>query len=227
VPLPQDPPPPLTYYVYLDKFHIYHTRALHNDTDWVAMTAQAYPSGQPTSRDFSAGDVNDGDHSVGLVLGPYDLAQDASAALAFNYSVVNRGRTSAGDVFTTLNQTQVAALGAAIGVWAGGAGGAAVGAAAGYLAGLLAGIFWGGCDGVVAADSVGPFNGALLATMTASGPYSETRPYAGTDSLPGCRGNSSYTVTWHISHDKPAGGGTSGGGGGGGGIGGGDPIHPQ
>jgi hypothetical protein len=109
--------------------------------------------------------VNDGDHSVGLVLGPYYLAPYDSATLTFSYLIMNLG--------------------------------------------------FGVCDGPVAVDSVA-LGGAVLANLTASGSYAETRNYPGIASPLGCGANSNYNVTWHITHDKPTG---SAGGGGAGGVG--------
>jgi hypothetical protein len=195
---------PVPYYVHLDSFHISHTRARHNDTDGVDLTAQAYPSGQATSAHWGPHDVNNGDHSVDLVLGPFN--PDPDDLLTFNYSILNNGHGSWNDVFNAQGQAGVAAAGAAIGTYIGAPGGpvgAAAGAAIGSLLGTLTGLVFVSCDGVVAADSVGPFTGTQLANLTASGSYSETRHYPGTDSPWGCGSNSSYDVTWHISRNNP------------------------
>jgi len=215
--------PSIPYYVYLDSFHITNTRALDNDTDLVDLTAMQPPA-QAQSVTWGPQDVGDGDHAVGLALGPYAMASNSSSLLTFNYSIVNNGYGSTQSMLTQMTSKGAAATVAAVGGVIGGPVGAVVGAGADYLAGLFAGVIFPNCDGVVATDVVGPLTGAQLASLTAAGDYRVTRHYAGTDSPVGCGSNSSYDVSWRISQTPPpppSTGGVGGAGGQGSGLGGG------
>ncbi|MBV9577950.1 MAG: hypothetical protein JO057_05095 [Chloroflexi bacterium] len=192
----------IPYYIYLDSFHISNTRSRFDDTDLVDLTAMQPPA-QAQSVNWGPQDVDNGDHAVGSALGPYSMTSDSSSLLTFNYSIVNSAST-ADSVFEQMASKGGDAAAAAIaGYIVGGPVGGIVGAGAGYLVGLLSGIIFPNCDGVVAADSVGPLTGAQLASLTASGDYRETRHYAGTNSSTGCGGNSSYDVSWRISLTPP------------------------
>ncbi|HLZ26483.1 MAG TPA: hypothetical protein VKV73_04105 [Chloroflexota bacterium] len=216
----------IPYYVYLDSFHITNTRALENDTDLVDLTAMQPPA-QAQSVTWGPQDVGDGDHAVGIALGPYAMASNSSSLLTFNYSIVNNGFGNTQSLLNQMTSKGVAATAAAVGGVIGGPVGAVVGAGADYLAGLFASVIFPNCDGVVATDIVGPLTGAQLASLTASGDYRITRHYAGTNSPVGCGSNSSYDVSWRISQTPPpppSTGGVGGAGGQGSGLGGGKHL---
>jgi uncharacterized protein with LGFP repeats len=59
------------YVISLDKFHIDNTRSVHNDTDHVNFALKMGSQAIPESLTRDTGDVNNGDHLVGLCFGPF------------------------------------------------------------------------------------------------------------------------------------------------------------
>src|SRR5262249_3337268 len=76
------------YRVRLVKFHIDTTRARHNETDHLALSARVNDQAAKSSSLF-VGDVNDGDHWVTLQVGPLSLGP--SDTLNVVYSILNKG----------------------------------------------------------------------------------------------------------------------------------------
>jgi len=199
------------YYVELDSFEVDHTRARHEDTDFVVLTAEQEPTGQqddaPTWQPLN---VNNGTYAPlnggPLVLGPYLDLPDDTNELVFNYGIVNKGHHNGEDFLNAMIQAGLSAGGAAVGTAGEGStqtGAAALGGGFAGLLGTAVNMFFANCDGVVAADQFGPYTGGTLWAMTASGSHSETHSYPGTDSPNGCGKNSIYKVTWHIARDHP------------------------
>jgi hypothetical protein len=75
------------YVVSLDKFHIDNTRSLHNDTDHVNFAMKVGNAAIPESLTRDTGDVNNGDHLVGLCFGPIPI--DPAIPIMFNYQILN------------------------------------------------------------------------------------------------------------------------------------------
>jgi hypothetical protein len=149
-------PVPVPYYVHLDKFHIDDTRASHNDTDLAALIAKQEPSGQTSTATWGPQDVNNGDHALGLVLGPFYSVPDDSNSLVFNYSIVNSGHSSADTVLDALIQGGLQAAGSPFGL---------PGTAVASILGALVNELFANCDGIVVADQFGPYTGGQLALL--------------------------------------------------------------
>ena len=200
------------YYIELDSFHPDVIRSncpgCSSDTDYVSLTARQEPSVQSASAiSFGAITVRGGNTYTPLaggplVIGPFYALPDDSNLLVFNYAIVNSGHNSGEDILNAMVQAGLQAAGAAAGS-EGGAGGAAAGQGLASLLASLTGAFFANCDGVVVADQSVPLSGGLLASMTASGPHSETNDDPGSNSASFCGQNSHYHSTWHISRDNP------------------------
>ena len=196
------------YYIELDSFHPDVIRSncpgCSTDTDYVTLTAKQEPSAQSASAtSFGAITVKGGNtYYPQLVIGPFYALPDDSTVLVFNYAIVNSGHHAGVDILNAMVQAGLQAAGAAAGSDSG-AGGAAAGQGLASLLATLTGAFFADCDGVVVADQSLPLSGGLLASMTASGPHSETNDDPGTDSASFCGQNSHYHSTWHISRDTP------------------------
>ena len=95
-----------TFVVTIDKIHIDNTRALHDDTDYVNLSLKGGREGVNTSTWKRLGDVNNGDHGVGLTLGPVTLGRKDQ--LGFSYQVINHGN-DLGDVQSFFNKVSSAA----------------------------------------------------------------------------------------------------------------------
>jgi hypothetical protein len=179
------------YVISLDKFHIDDTRARHNDTDHVSFALKVGEQmvGEPLIRHM--GDVNNGDHLVGLHFGPFPIDNPA-APFIFNYQIVNSGHGNQDDIQKALTQGANALATGLLGsgnIWA-----AAVTKAIEWVGGIL----FANCDGPVAIDQIAVTGADLMNWTLGTGMHSETRFYPGTDSPDGCGGNSRYTVTWSV-----------------------------
>jgi uncharacterized protein with LGFP repeats len=179
------------YVVSLDKFHIANTRSVHNDTDHVNFSLRMGSAAMPESLTRDTGDVNNGDHPVGLCFGPFAI-QDPTAPILFNYQVLNSSADN-GKIKAAFEAAAIALAGssAVTGNWW--AAGALV--LARYGADL---ILPGHCDGPVAADQVSVTGADLINWTQGEGIYAETRLYPGIDSPTGCGSNSQYSVTWSV-----------------------------
>ncbi len=178
----------MKYIFCLEKFHIDNTRALHEDTDHVSFALKVGDQPlQPLTK--HVGDVNNGDHSVGLQF-TSDIA-DPRTPVLFNYQILNQGH--GGDLDAELN-AGADALAAGLGVTGNGLAGTLVKLLEKY--GLE--LFNPNCDGPVAADQI-TVSAATLKDWTANnGVHRETRYYPGVDSAIGCGSNSKYKVTWSV-----------------------------
>jgi len=179
------------YVLSLDKFHIDNTRAPHEDTDHVsfAMKMGDQMMGDPLIS--HTGNVNNGDHPVGLHFGPFVIANPATPIL-FNYQIVNSGHQNQGDIEKALFDGASALSKVAF------SSGSPWAVAASVAIDILKAMFDLDCDGPVAIDQIPATGTDLINWTTGTDMYSESRVYPGTDSHWGCGGNSSYTVTWSV-----------------------------
>jgi phospholipase C len=192
----------------MDSFSISNTRSRHNDTDYVflSVTVGANP---PVFVQKSMGDVNNGNHSVGLSV-EVDIPND-DTPVVFSYLIMNSGHQ--GD--NTRQRAAQAALSTVaeeiIKHKAITAGAIAVGAImvplvvsglaaiAGVLAVVEVGLLiFADCDGLVAAGAL-PFTGSDLIRRTSSGQkITNNTDHPGIDSPDGCGSNSHYTTACTI-----------------------------
>lgn len=202
------------YRFVLERFHIDNTRSRHEDTDTVTFGARAGEA-RTFVQSKLAGDVNNGDHGVGIASPPLYVPGQGKPAV-FSYFIYN-GDTSklqvslddeAGkviDLYTEQileggpSQDPGADIpddpdlpdGASFDdtSWVNVLEFAAIGS-----------LLFPDCDGMVAADVIGRTKIQLDAAIDAAGgdSYTQNRRYPGTDSPPGCGSNSDYTVTWSV-----------------------------
>jgi hypothetical protein len=145
--------------------------------------------GEPLIR--HTGDVNNGDHLVGLHFGPFRIDNPATP-IVFNYQILNSGYGNVEKLKAALTKgaEKLAASSVASGNWK---------VAAGIvLAQWGLDIALANCDGPVAVDQIAVTGADLINWTAGSGMYSETRLYPGLDSAWGCGSNSRYTVTWSV-----------------------------
>jgi hypothetical protein len=173
----------------LDKFHIDTTRAIHNDTDHVAFAVKVGDQMfGPLIKNM--GDVNNGDHAVGLEFGPIQITS-TGVPVIFNYQILNSGHQDQADIDKLLNDGANYLTGAA------GKTGNTLAIAAAWVAKFFIGWLTVDCDGPVAVDQIG-LTGATLDEMTiSSSTYSETRRYV-INSQDKCGSSPDYKVTWSI-----------------------------
>lgn len=195
------------YTFQLEKFHIDNTRALHNDTDTVTFGLKI--GNQQLSPLFKGmGDVNNGDHSVGLEFSPVII--NPSTEVVLSYIIVNSGFPGSheGDLHTVLDTLSDASEKVANAVYPLGP----VWPIVNKIVHALNILIVADCDGPVAGDRMpGPtstdqipantLTGAYFDTLIsgAGGTFRLTRFYPGTDSATGCGSNSKYNVTWSVS----------------------------
>jgi phospholipase C len=192
----------------MDSFGISNTRSLHNDTDFVYLSATV--GATPTvSVSKSIGDVNNGNHSVGLSI-EVDIPDD-DTIVVFNYLIMNSGHTgdntrakAAQSALSTvaeeiINHKAIAAGAIAVGAILVPFFVSALTAIAGVLAVVEAGLLlFADCDGLVAAGAL-PFEASDLIRMTSLGQkISDNTDHPGSDSSDGCGGNSHYTTACTI-----------------------------
>lgn len=191
-----------TFVVTIDKIHIDNTRAVHNDTDYVNLAMTGGREQANLNEWKRLGDVNNGDHGVGLTLGPVTLGSNDQ--FGFSYQVINHGNDLA-DVRTFFDDVS--------------------GAAAQVLSAIFAGTDWSkgdaltkfinsvqfaDCDGYVAVDGIGPLDGARLISWTSqAGAFQVPISYPPVNidpttydkiykSATGCGSTSNYTVYWTV-----------------------------
>jgi hypothetical protein len=195
-----------SYIFRLEKFHIDNTRALHNDTDTVTFSLKVGDQ-QLLTKSKGMGDVNNGDHSIGLQFGPVSI--DSSTPVVLSFLIVNSGYPGSheGDTNSVLNLLSDASDKVASALYPLGP----VWPVVNKIVHELNTLLFADCDGPVAGDRIpGPqaadqipantLTGTDLDRLIASGgdTFSLTRSYAGTDSPDGCGSNSKYTVTWSV-----------------------------
>lgn len=198
----------------LDSFHIDNTRSRHEDTVSVVFIVQP-PYGAPLLLRYQAGDVNNGDHSVGLSSAPVFVTND-DRPVVFGYVFYNGDTSSLSvpldDMATKIVEDYFKQI------TEGGPSGDptrevpddpqlpdnATFTDTSWVNVLvlaeLASLLFPDCDGVVAADGIARTKVELDNALDASDGmhYRQTRRYPGTDSPPGCGSNSNYTVSWSV-----------------------------
>jgi len=180
----------INYVFRLDKFHIDKTRAVHNDTDVVSFALKV---GDQMSGPLikHMGDVNDGDHSVGLEFGPIPIPS-TGVPILFNYQILNSGHKDDAEIDKLLSQ------GADYLTKSATASGNPFEIAGAWIAKFFIGWLTLDCDGPVAIDQIA-LTGATLDEWTlGASTHSETRRYNGYKSQDGCGGSPDYKVTWSI-----------------------------
>src|SRR4029077_6096514 len=162
----------------MDSFGISNTRSLHNDTDFVYLSATV--GANPTVFvKKSMGDVNNGTHSVGLSI-EVDIPDD-DTIVVFNYLIMNSGhgddntRTKAAQAALStvakeiVNHKAITAGRIRVGTILVPLFVSAIAAIAGVLAVVEVGLLlFADCDGLVAAGAL-PFTGSDLIRRTSSG----------------------------------------------------------
>jgi hypothetical protein len=90
-----------TYHFNLEKFHIYQTRAWHNDTDVVCLAIHV--GGQMTKPHVvRIGDVNNGEHIVNVKVGPLKIADTDQVVIT--YQIVNSGHSGQAELDAALTK---------------------------------------------------------------------------------------------------------------------------
>ncbi len=182
-----------TYHFRLDRFHIFNTRALHEDTDVVSFGVKVGNSMLPPQIKHM-GNVNNGDHSVDLKIGPVQINDDDTPVI-ITYQIINSGHRDQAtlDSVLTTGTSEIAASQLASGD--------IPGAIAAEIVSGLASLFTADCDGLVVVDRIALTGARLKRITTAHNPFTLTRIYHGTDSATGCGSNSVYNVTWVVFHE--------------------------
>jgi hypothetical protein len=218
------------YTVRLESFHIDNTRSRHNDTDTVTLGVQLGDTKLPILG-FNAGDVNNGDHGVGLHFATM-LMSTEDRVLAFSYTIYNG---SANELSTNLNNLATSLLTKGVQSTVQGpslsfanlSGGVTTVSATGTvgLLSLLANssawyaalskvmietainFIFPNCDGFVAGDVVSLTKQQWDESIDGQGGgvLRSTMSYPGTDSQAGCGSNSAYKVTWSVTRERPSG----------------------
>lgn len=210
------------YTATLHTVHIDNTRSRHNDTDSVSFTVVSGEKINHT-QSLSLGDVNNGDHSVGISF-PL-LLSDSAQPLVLSYVVYNGGTSQLPQTLEQL--TEKAADGAlddildpsppvssASDYGTGSSdemwpepGSANVGwlTALSYLG--IADFIFPDCDGLVAFDTIGhtlnQWDQAI--DVATNSTYRASIRYPGSNSPAGCGSNSDYTLTWSVHREKVTG----------------------
>jgi phospholipase C len=192
----------------MDNFGISNTRSLHEDTDFVYLSATV-GANPPVFVQKSMGDVNNGTHSVGLSV-EVDIPDD-DTIVVFSYLVINNGHggndakaKAAQSALSTIAKEIIAhkaitATSIAVGSILVPFFASAVAVVAGVM-GLVEGglVLFADCDGAVASGTL-PFKCSDLIKRTSSGQkISDNTHHPGTDSPTGCGSNSSYSTSCTI-----------------------------
>lgn len=218
------------YTIRLESFHIDNTRSRHNDTDTVTFGVQAGDTTFPVLS-FGAGDVNNGDHAIGLHIGNF-LLMDPQRPVAVSYSIYN-GNVAA--LSTNLNSLAKSLLLNGVHLTTGGptlkfanlsgsvtpvalssgidlpgllsntSGWSA--AVAKVIAETAINFAFPNCDGFVAGDVVSMTTDRWNQAIDSQGGsvFRTTMTYPGTESPSGCGSNSSYKVTWSVTRESVSG----------------------
>jgi len=206
---PLNPPAPSRFAIFtMDSFGISHTRSLHNDTDFVTLSATV-GANPPVFVTKSMGDVNNGTHSVGLSI-EVDIPDD-DTIVVFNYLIRNSGHDgndakekAVQSALSTIAEEiikhpAITAGAITVGLIAVPFFASALVAVAGILAATEAALLiFADCDGLVAAGAL-PFTCSDLIKRTSSGQkIPENADHPGTNSRDGCGGNSRYSTACTI-----------------------------
>jgi hypothetical protein len=199
-----------SYTFTLDKFHISRTRARHNDTDTVSFGIKVGNNTAQTQIKHM-GDVNDGDHNVGLQLGPFDI-EDSATPVILTYTIVNAGNKNVDDQLGSSSQAMMAKAdsdgddgapdqtsmdgtdGDDPGVWS---------SIWKFATEELIALLNADCDGPVASNRIAVTASQIDQSLGENDKASFEKFFAGTDSATGCGSNSKYTVTYSVSRTGP------------------------
>jgi len=210
----------------LEQFHIDNTRSRHEDTDNVTFGLEVGTQQFPI-QSFFAGDVNNGDHSVNLVVDSVFIS-DGSTPVAFTYEIYNGDASKLSVDLKTLDKRLLdqtldninKTSGADTGFpnFSSGQAGADVpnpdnnfGDTSDWSTVFFLSIFFDigsflfpDCDGFVAVDAIGMTKNRWDEVIDSAGgtTFRKTLRYPGSDSPAGCGSNSDYTVTWSVTR-KP------------------------
>lgn len=207
----------------LEKFHIDNTRSRDDDTDTVQFGARAGKRSFGT-RSHYAGDVDNGDHGVGLTIGPVVLA-DAATPAVIAYTIFNGDTGKLGEGLGAVTERVAGRamdgmLSAAqhsvdptaeISIPSVGPEGGPEFSDSTWINLLqfltIANFLFPDCDGFVVAGGVGKNKVGWDRAIDASGgtTYRQTIRYPGDDSPAGCGSNSDYTVTWAVTRRRASG----------------------
>src|SRR6266404_7135154 len=190
------PPPPIppfqpAHYIFrLDEFSISNTRSVDEDTDHVTFGLKVGNTMfEPQVKHM--GDVDNGDHAVGLAFGPV-LIDDPNTSVAVNYQIINNGHASDADIEQKLAAGAVALLGKVFSLatpWT---------AVLGVVVNFIFGLIFADCDGPVAVDQFNLTGGDLWGFTQGTSTHFWSRFYPGVDSPVGCGSNSEYWVVWSV-----------------------------
>jgi phospholipase C len=202
------PPPPKFARFTMDSFGITNTRSLRKDTDYVYLSVTVGDKA-PVMVQKSMGDVDNGNHSVGLSI-DVDIPDD-DTIVVFSYLIMNSGhgddksRTRAAQsALSTVSQEIIQHKAIAAGTIVVGAilvplFVSALAAIAGVLGVVEVGLLlFADCDGLVAAGAI-PFTCRdLIGRTTGARKLTYNTDHPGIDSADGCGANSHYTTLCNI-----------------------------
>jgi hypothetical protein len=198
------------YALVVESFTVHDTRALHDDTLW--LNVSAFVDGDLVdSWSDKLGDFNNGTYFTpeSVRAHPPTVINDPQSTVSFIFQLVNNGNVPSGQLSGRMAATadQLAGITSNIA----GAVGLAAAVASGYIWAAIAiegfANLWSwldtDCDGPVAVDQVaGPRYWLDARTENVAHSIQLTRNYPGTDSPTGCRGNSNYDVEWSLNHSR-------------------------
>jgi hypothetical protein len=202
-----------SYTFTLDTFHIDDTRARHNDTDTVSFGVKVGNNiSQPQIKHM--GDVNNGDHHVGLTFGPIEI-DDPATPVIITYTIVNAGNKNVDDQLGSASQVLMrkADAGGDLSDETTMEGGPPDGSNDGgswwakilkSAAEDLMSLLTVDCDGPVASNRIAVTASQIDQSLGGNEKASFTKFFAGTDSNVGCGSNSRYTVTYSVSRSGSA-----------------------
>ena len=198
------------YSLIVEQFTIHDTRALHDDTLW--LNVSAFVDGDLVdSWSDKLGDFNNGSYATPQPVRahPPTVVNDPESKVQFIFQLVNNGNVSSGQ----LSGRAAATADQLAGITSNLAG------AVGLAAAVASGYFWAAvaiegfanlwswldtdCDGPVAVDQVsGPRYWLDARTENVAHAIQVMKNYPGSGSPTGCGGNSNYDVGWSLNHGK-------------------------
>jgi len=214
----------------LESIHIDNTRSRHEDTDLVTFALQA--SGQQFPPQLhGTGDVNNGDHGVGLKFGVMLLSDNDEAVMSYeiyngDVSALSNQLNALAKSLLTQQSSSLSVGGVSLqlpnisgGQTAVGISGLSVVSLLGNTTGWYAAVakslatdainfLFPNCDGFVAADAIGLRKSGWDSAIDDAGgsTFRKSMQYGGSNSPSGCGSNSNYTVTWSVTRERIGGG---------------------
>ena len=198
------------YSLIVEQFTIHDTRALHNDTLW--LNVSAFVDGDlVNSWSDKLGDFNNGTYFTPQSVRdhPPTVINDPQSKVQFIFQLVNNGNVPSGQLSGRVAATADQLAGITSNV--AGVVGLAAAVASGYVWAAIAiegfANLWSwldtDCDGPVAVDQVsGPRYWLDARTENVAHAIQVTRNYPGSNSPTGCGSNSNYDVEWSLNHSK-------------------------